>query len=429
MGFWVRETFASLRLPGYRMLWIGVLLNFAGLWASIVSRGFLAFDLTDSAAALGAMFLGFGLPMLILAPVGGVIADRWPRKTVMVAMQWSFVVTNSVLAVVILAGAIEFWMLFAAAIAEGAGVALGIPARQALIGDLVEDDDLGNAVALQQVSFNGVRVIAPSVAGALIAVAFIGVGGVYVLQTALYAAGATVMMFVPRVEARQPEQRLSPLRGMIEGIRYVRSRPAILTLVLMSYAVSMTAFTYLVFIPAIVGDIFNRGSIALGVMTTAIATGAFAASLPVAVLANRASGWTVHTWSALAFGMLLIAFSVAPGYAVALAVGVALGGAETGFLALNQSLAMRYSHSDYYGRVQAVLLFGFALNGLVGYPFGLLADLIGIRETMFGLGVASTVLVAAVLLYARRIDARSDAHAPSAAERATDATATPTAAS
>lgn len=429
MGFWVRETFASLRLPGYRVLWFAVLLNFAALWSSIVSRGFITFELTDSAAALGAMFFGFGLPMLILTPIGGVIADRWPRKTVTVISQWSFAVTNTVLAVLILADAVEVWMLFVAAIAEGAGVALGIPARQALIGDLVDDDGLGNAVALQQVSFNGVRVIAPTVAGALIAVAFVGVGGVYVLQTALYAAGATVMMFVPRVAARQPEERVSPLRGIAEGIRYVRSRPAILTLVLVAYAIELTAFTYAVFIPAIVGDIFNRGSIALGVMTTAIAAGAFAASLPVAVLANRASGWTVHTWSALAFGMLLIAFSVAPVYAVALAVGVALGAAETGFLALNQSLAMRYSHSDYYGRVQAVLLFGFALNGLIGLPFGLLADVIGIRETMFTLGVASTVFVAAVLLYARRIDARSDAHAPSATASATDATATPTAAS
>ena len=255
MGFWVRETFASLRLPGYRVLWFAVLLNFAALWSSIVSRGFITFELTDSAAALGAMFFGFGLPMLILTPIGGVIADRWPRKTVTVISQWSFAVTNTVLAVLILADAVEVWMLFVAAIAEGAGVALGIPARQALIGDLVDDDGLGNAVALQQVSFNGVRVIAPTVAGALIAVAFVGVGGVYVLQTALYAAGATVMMFVPRVAARQPEERVSPLRGIAEGIRYVRSRPAILTLVLVAYAIELTAFTYAVFIPAIVGDV------------------------------------------------------------------------------------------------------------------------------------------------------------------------------
>lgn len=429
MGFWVRETFASLRLPGYRRLWIGVLLNFTALWFAIVARGFLTFELTDSTAALGAMFLGFGLPMLVLAPVGGVIADRWPRKTVMLTAQWSLVATNAVLAIVILADAVEFWMLFVAAISEGAAVALGIPARQALIGDLVEEDELGNAVALQQVSFNGARIIAPSIAGVLIAVAVIGVGGVFVLHTVLYAAAAIVMMSVPSVQARQPESRLSPVRGVIEGIRYVRGRPAILTLVLMAYAVNLTAFTYAIFIPAIVDDIFDRGSVALGVMTTAIAVGAFAASLPVAVLADRASGWTVHIWSALAFGVLLVGFALSPVYAVALAVGVGLGAAETGFLSLNGSMAMRYTHRDYYGRVNAVILFGFALNGLIGFPIGVLADAIGIRETMFGLGIASTALVVVVLLYARRIDARSDARAPSEAARAAEETAAPTAAS
>lgn len=429
MGFWVRETFASLRLPGYRRLWIGVLLNFTALWFAIVARGFLTFELTDSTAALGAMFLGFGLPMLVLAPVGGVIADRWPRKMVMLTAQWSLVATNAVLAIVILADAVEFWMLFVAAISEGAAVALGIPARQALIGDLVEEDELGNAVALQQVSFNGARIIAPSIAGVLIAVAVIGVGGVFVLHTVLYAAAAIVMMSVPSVQARQPESRLSPVRGVIEGIRYVRGRPAILTLVLMAYAVNLTAFTYAIFIPAIVDDIFDRGSVALGMMTTAIAVGAFAASLPVAVLADRASGWTVHIWSALAFGVLLVGFALSPVYAVALAVGVGLGAAETGFLSLNGSMAMRYTHRDYYGRVNAVILFGFALNGLIGFPIGVLADAIGIRETMFGLGIASTALVVVVLLYARRIDARSDARAPSEAARAAEETAAPTAAS
>ncbi|MDP6606760.1 MAG: MFS transporter [Dehalococcoidia bacterium] len=410
MNPWLRETFASLRVPAYRVLWFSVLLNFAALWASIVSRGFLAFDLTDSAAALGLLFLGFGLPMLVLSPIGGVIADRWPRKTVTVISQWSFAATNTVLAVLVLADVIELWMLFAGSISEGIGVALGIPARQALIGDLVDDDDIGNAVALQQVSFNGVRIIAPTVAGLLIAVDAVGIGGVYLLQSVAYAAAAMVAMRLPSVEPRPAEKHVSPLAGITQGIRYIRGRPAILTLVLFAYAIEMTAFSYMVFIPAVVDDLFDGGSVALGVMTTTIAAGAFAASLRVAWLADRASGWTFHLLAALVFGPLLIAFALSPVFAVALLIGVALGGAETGFLSMNQSLSMRFSHSDYYGRVQSVLLFGFALNGLVGFPVGLIADIVGLRQAMVGLGVASSVLVLLVLLYSRRIDARSDAH-------------------
>ena len=409
---WLLETFVALRAPAYRVLWYGTLLNFAALWTGIVARGFLAFDLTQSATALGALFLGFGIPMLLLAPVGGVVADRLPRKTVMVAGQWFFALVIAVQAVLILAGVIEIWMLFVGSLAEGAVVALAIPARQALIGDLVEDRQLGNAMALQQVSFNAVRIVAPTVAGALIAIEFIGVGGTYLLQVGLYAASATTMMLVPAVKTQVSNNRGSPLADVVRGVRYVRDRPALLILVLVAYAVNLSAFSYMVFIPAMVSDIFDGGPVELGVLTTAIAAGAFVASLAAARIADGEHAWGAHAASALMFGSLLMAFALAPSYAAAAAAGVAVGAAEIGFISLNQSLAMLYSHRDYYGRVQAVLLFGFALNGLIGLPVGILADAFGLRQTLFALGAIATALVAVVLMYSRRIDARADATMP-----------------
>jgi len=417
---WFRETFASLRIPAYRTFSIAVLLNFGALWMAIVSRGFLTFELTDSAAALGAIFLGFGLPMLLLGPIGGVVADRYPRKLIVVISQWSFVVTNTVIAALVIADAVEFWMIFVAAVAEGAGVALGIPARQALIGDLVEEEDLGNAVALQQVSFNAVRIIAPTLAGALIAIDSVGLGGSYALQSVGYAAAALVMARVPVLRARAPvEHQLSPWRSIAEGVGYVRSRPALRTLVLIAYSVELTAFSYFVLTPAVVKDLFDGGSVALGLMTTAIAVGAFGASVVVARIADRESAWSAHIFAAFIFGPILIAFAASPIFAVAAVVGIAVGAAETGFISLNQSLAMRYSHGEFYGRVQSVLMFGFALNGLVGYPAGLAADAFGLRPTLIGLGAISTVLVVIAVTYARRIDARADALTPS--EQSSDA--------
>lgn len=428
MNAWLGETFLSLRVPGYRVLFFALLANFAGLWSAIVSRGYLTYDLTDSATALGAVVLGFGMPMLVLSPVGGVIADRLPRRTVVIVCQWVFAGLMAVQAAVVLAGAIEFWMLFVAALAEGAVVAIAVPARQALIGDLVGERDLGNAVALQQVSFNSVRVIAPTVAGTLIAVEFVGVGGTFALQAAFYAAAAMIMGRLPRAEPRPSEPdaaRASPLADILDGVRYVRRRPAILVLVMAAYAVELTAFTYFVFVPAMVSDLFDGGSVALGVLTTAIATGAFAASLVVARIADRDGAWAVHGWAALAFGPLVVLLALAPGYAVALVVGVGLGAAEVMFLALNQALSMRYAHAGYYGRVQAVLLFGFALNGIAALPVGLLADAFGLRQTLFGLGAVCTALVALVLLRARRSGAKADARTPAEAARAGSERATP----
>ena len=442
MREWWADTFVSLREPRYRVLWLGTLANFAALWIAIVARGFLTFDITDSTIALGLIFFGFGIPMLVLTPVSGIIADRVPRKPVMVAAQWSFVLTNGVIAGLILADALEFWMLFVASIAEGAGVAIGIPARQALIGDFVEDEELGNAMALQQVAFNAARVVMPSIAGVLIAVEFVGMGWTFVLLTALYAIGALTFMAVPAAP-RRTVATSSFVSDLVGGVRYIRSRPSILTLVLAAYAVELTVFPYFAFLPAYVEDVLGatadqRTSVELGVLTTVVAVGALVTSLWVANIADRAQAWTVHAISAVLFGLLLVVLAVGPGsaeefvvgvwpafedstllgialtpaYLAALAIGVVIGAAEIGFLSLNQSLAMKYAHKEYYGRVQAVLLLGFALNGWAGLPIGILAEVIGIRETFAILGVVGAVGAAVLLIWGNRRGARADAVSP-----------------
>ena len=424
---WLRETFAALHIPAYRVFWLAMIATFMGFSMGMVTRGFLVFDLTESNAALGAVFFAFGVPMILLALVGGVLADRLPHRQVIIVIQWMFAINVAVQAALVLTDTIEFWMILVGAVVEGVGFALVFPARQALIGDLVEDDQLGNAVALQQVSFNAGRLIVPALAGALIAVPMIGIGGTFVLQAVVLGLGAIVLMLVPlgkTVKAHREQRRASPLADVVEGVRYIRRRPAIMILILINSAGSNTIFPYVAFVPAVVSDLFDLGSVALGVLLTTIAVGAFVASVGVAWVADREDAWAVHAVSVLAFGGLLIAFSLAPIYAVALAIGVGMGAAEQGFFALNQSLSMRYCDREYYGRVQAVLMLGFSVSGLVGLPLGLLADGVGLRQTMFAMGTASLLLTGSLLLLARRLDARADAVVPGgqalAAERAGD---------
>lgn len=232
------------------------------------------------------------------------------------------------------------------------------------------------------------------------------------------AVGAVVLMMLPHVDAKPGEQHGSVLADVAEGVRYIRRRPALLILLLMNTACANTVFPYVAFVPAVVSDIFALGSVELGILFTTIAMGAFVASVGVAWVADREGAWTVHAVSALAFGALLMTFAVAPAYAVALAIGVGLGVAEQGFYSLNQSLSMRYCHRDYYGRVQSVLMLGFGTSGLVGLPLGLLADAVGLRQTMFAMGTASVVLMLALLLLARRLGARADARLPREEARA-----------
>ena len=413
MRGWLLDTFAALNVSAYRVYWLGGLLNFAALWTVIVTRGFLAFEITQSSAALGALFLAFGVPQLAFTMFGGVLADRVPRRPVIITGQGLFALNVAILGVLIVAGRAEYWMLVVSSIVDGVLVAFVIPARQAMIGDLVSPSSLGNAVALQQVSFSVARVIAPVVAGVTIAVATIGVGGTYLIAAALYVGTLLVFTRLPPTRVQPARRRGSPIAEIVAAIHYLRRRPALLVLVMIGYTLEMTAFTYAVFVPAVVAEVFDRGSVALGVMTSGMAIGALLASVVIAWVADRPGAWRVHSIAALGFGALLMLFALSPTFLTAVLAGVALGGGEIAFFSLNMSLSMRYSDPEYYGRVQSVLLLGFAMFGIAALPTGLVADAAGIRETLFAQGALAVSLMSAILLYSRRIGAAADARPPS----------------
>lgn len=201
----------------------------------------------------------------------------------------------------------------------------------------------------------------------------------------------------------------SPFREIANGISYVRDRPALLVLILIGYAIELTAFPYIVDVPSVVDEVFDGGSVALGFMTSGIAIGAIVASAGATGIAGGRHAWRAHWMLTLLFCIALMAYAVAPTFLVAVVIGVAMGVGETGCFTLNQALAMRYTEPGYCGRVQAVLLLGFGLFGLAAFPLGLMADAIGIRQTLFIEGLAGLVLVAGLLVYASRIGAAADA--------------------
>ena len=172
-------TFASLEDPTYRRLWLGGLVSFLAVQMEFIARGWLAYELTGTNSGLGAVFLGFGVPMLLLTPWGGVVADRLPKRKVLIACQLVLGASSALLALAVVTDVITYWMLIAAAVLQGIGFSFLGPARMAFTGELVGPDRLSNAIVLQQMSMNGTRVFGPSIAGALIGIAFVGVGGVY----------------------------------------------------------------------------------------------------------------------------------------------------------------------------------------------------------------------------------------------------------
>ena len=409
---WRASTFAAAALPDYRRLLYALASTFFALWMVGLARGYIVYDLTGSSAALGAVFLAFGVPQLTFGLVGGVVADRLPRRQLVVAAQLRFALEYTSLGILLVAGQLEYWMIVAVSTIEGTWLAFYIPPRTALIGDLVPAASLGNAMALQQVAFNSARIFGPLLAGWLISLPLIGAGGSLILAGTIFGSSTLVMLTLPKVPSKGARSAGSPLSQVLGGINYMRGRPALVILVLTSYTVASLAFPYIVFLPALVKDVYGLGSVELGAMNAAVAVGALFAAVLCAMIIDGASAWRWQAIASTGFVVVLMVFAIAPFYPLALVIGVLLGAGEIGFISLNQGLTMRFSDPGYHGRMQSLLMMGFAFFGIIAFPLGFLADAIGIRETLFLQGAVATALLGLILVYARSSKAAGDARLP-----------------
>ena len=374
----------------------------------VVARGYLAYDLTGKNSALGAVMIAFGVPQLILGLWGGVLADRLPKRNLLLTCQMIIAVNSAWVATMIELDRIEFWMLIVAGVVQGAGFAFVGPARQAFIGDLVDRSHVGNAVVLQQLSMNSTRVIGPSLAGAFIAISLIGIGGVYYMTTLGFFLATFTMLRLPPGNPKPRTDNVSPLADMADGLRYVKNRPSILLLVLTSFAVIMVGFPYQSFLPSVAKDVYGAGSGGLGALQSFGAIGAVAATLLVATYAHSTRAWAFQPLLAIAFGGALVGLGLAPNLWFGLLAMVAVGGLAGGFQGLNNALTMSSTDSAYQGRVQSISMLSWSLFGLVSLPIGFVADAIGIQQTLVVLGGVVMGSVVLLQLFARTAAVKDD---------------------
>lgn len=397
-----RDTFASLRIAEYRRLWIAGLLTFGAVPMQSIARGFLAFDLTGKNSALGIVLLGMGLPMVVMAPLGGVAADRFDKRLVMLVSTAMLGAPAAAISALLLIDRLEFWMLVVASVFQGSAFSLMGPVRMAMTAELVGRDLLANAVVLAQLSANSTRVLGPSIAGAMLGVAFLGVTAVYLLVSVLFAIGLVLVFLLPPSEPSESsdaaESRTSPLADLRAGLRYVRSDEPVLWPTLMSTAVLGLAFPYVAFLPSLVDDVFDEGPEWLGWLSAASAVGAVIASYTIARRSSRAITDLQVTVVAVIFGLLVILMGVSPNVGAALVVALFAGAGNAAFQALNNSLVLVRAEEQFHGRVQSLLMLGFSAFGIFAYPLGALADAIGLQETMVAMGASSIVVVVAIYL-------------------------------
>lgn len=371
----------------YRRLFYGATVVVVGVMGQVVARGWLARELTGTNTGLGGVFLVFGVAMLVATPFGGVVADRRPKRLVIMVAVGALAGSALAIGVAVAVDVIAYWMLLATSAIQAAAFAFYLPARIALISELVPGALIQNAVVLAQMSQEAVRVVAPAAAGALMGISWFGVGGVFLAAGGAMALSLIPVMRLPRVPPRDTHGR-SPLGEMADAAAYVRTNPDLLSIALVTIGVVMVGFPYLTFLPALADDRFDGGALAYGVMAGAAGLGAVIAGVFDASFNAGTRPWRTIGLSGAAFGVALVVLGYAETFATAIVCLVLVGGSALVFQTSTQALLLRMSALEYHGRLQSLVVLGFSGFGLAALPLGLAADATSVRSTLTAMGGA-----------------------------------------
>ena len=391
----------AFRHRNYRLFFFGQLISLTGTWMQSVAESWLVFRLTGSSALLGVAAFATQVPVLLLAPVGGIVADRANRHRVLIATQTASMVLPLTLAALTLTGRVQVWHVFVLAACLGVINAFDIPTRQAFVMDMVGREDLVNAIALNSSMVNGARVVGPAAAGLLVAA--VGEGWCFLVNGVSYVA-VVIGLLMMRVAARtRPPHATNPARDIVEGFRFVvRTGPVRALLVLLG-AISFAGMPYAVLMPVFAEQILHGGARELGLLMGCSGAGALAGALS---LATRKSVRGLGRWvltAAAAFGIALILFSFSRWFWLSAVLLVPVGASMMVEMAASNTLIQSMVPDALRGRVMAV--YSMMFMGMA--PFGALwsgavAERIGAPATV---AIGGLVCIGAATVFGLRLPA------------------------
>ena len=403
-------TFATLKVPAFRALWLSGVFSFMSIQMQFLLRGWLAWDLTGRESALGVVFFFFGLALLISTPLGGVAADRLPKRPLLLTGQLILLATAVGMGLALATGVIAFWMLVVSSALQGLMFGLIGPARISMTTELVGRERMGNAITLSSLSLSGSRVFAPSLAGLLAGWALVGLAGAYFVSSAIATLSFVLLLPLPKVARAQPgvaasAARSNPFAEIGQGVRYAMARPALRRTILISLFVMMFGFNYVAFMPAFVEGEFGLGVFEVGLISSVGSLGAVVAATRLASHADGPRARSLLVAFGFGFGVTVAVLSTMPSYVLACVVSLGVGAASTGFMALTQTLGMRDTDEPYQGRVQSLLQLPFAVFALMALPLGALAEAVGVRSALMTMGVGVVAAMAIYMLAQQRAEA------------------------
>ena len=386
----ISRTFASLRHPNYRLWFLGQLVSLVGTWMQNTAQGYLIYELTGSSLYLGLVSFAAGVPTWLFTLYGGVIADRIPRRKLLMITQTSAMLLAFIIAALVLTGIVQPWMILILAFFLGTVNAFEAPVRISFVRELVaEREDMPNAIALNATLFNAAATIGPAVGGLIYAA--VGPGLCFTINGISFIAVLIALALMRIAAIPASPQHVSAVSQLKEAFKYVRSEPAILYLVIGTSFLSICGFGLFALMPAWAKDVLGGDATTNGLLNSARGLGSMIGALLIATLSHlkrRGKMWAIGSY---AMPLFILLFSVTRLLPLSLLFLLGFGMSLMMIANINNALIQMKVPDELRGRVMSI----YTLVFQGGFPIGSL--LAGAAATQFGepaaIGMSAVLLL------------------------------------
>lgn len=397
-----KSTFASLKNRDYLYLWTGMLASAFAMNMQLIAQGWLIYEMTSSALDLTWVTLAFMLPQVVFSLLGGVLADRLPKKPVIMWAPAGNALVTLVMAVIIITGRVTFWDFIWVGVLNGTIMALSIPARTAFIPEIVGERLIFNAMAFNTAAWNLARILGPALAGFMIAMfaggdttSVFGVGLVYFVLSALYLVSTITVPFIENAGEPIVAPKNTPFNDIIEGLTYVVNSPVVGGLILLSIVPFLFGLSINTLLPAFNTDVLAGGADDLGLLMTAMGVGAIAGSLLLANLGSlRKKGYWLVTTGSL-WGVAVTLFGLSSSYPFAMLCIGLVGFISALNMSMNRSLMQLQVSQQMRGRIMSIDMMSHGLMPLGIIPIGWIAETVSVQA---GLATSGAILAVVTIL-------------------------------
>jgi MFS family permease len=396
-----RKTFSAFKHRNFRLYFFGQLISFTGSWMTTTAQGWLVYQLTGSKALLGVVAAAASAPMLVFATWGGWMADRYPKRSVVVCTQISLMILSLAMAALVWTKVVQPWHIIVLAVLGGITMAFDMPARQSFVIEMTSREDLMNAISLNSSAFNCARIVGPSIAGFLMA--HIGIALCFLFDGLSFipVIAGLLLMRLPKKDTAMASSS-GPLGQALEGFRYVFAHRRVLTILSLFTVVGIFGWSYSVLMPAFARDVLHLDARGYGILMAGSGVGALAAALTVASAGHILPTRTMALGGVWIFSGALVLFAFSHSLYVGVILLALVGFGLVLYFSTSNTVLQSIVPDEMRGRVMGIwaLIFG-GMIPLGSLEAGLLADLVGTPATM-AIGALICALAAFVTLHVIR---------------------------